>query len=164
MFTWLILYLMAVVNNHSILFYSILYLFQKSTLGSTPFRYIVKILWNVNKWMNECMFLAYVPYFEKNGRRLMRSVRCLCVSPTPITDRHWFSKQLILLITSCYFMVLLVSRLCCWIVEWLMGWKWFGRKHSWAHGGTILVFAWKDWGKLRNTSVRISSVLAEIWT
>jgi hypothetical protein len=31
-----------------------------------------------------------------------------------------------------------------------MNWKGFGRKQSWSNQGTILKFAWSDWGRRRN--------------
>jgi hypothetical protein len=41
-----------------------------------------------------------------------------------------------------------------------MNWKGFWRKQLWPSGDTILVFAWRCWGKLWKTTVRIAGVPA----
>jgi hypothetical protein len=37
------------------------------------------------------------------------------------------------------------------------GYKWFGRKRPWRSQGTMLAFACRDWGKLRETLVKSMS-------
>jgi hypothetical protein len=36
-------------------------------------------------------------------------------------------------------------------------WKGFGRKLGWPNRGTSTAFTWKDWGKLRKTSILITT-------
>jgi hypothetical protein len=47
---------------------------------------------------------------------------------------------------------------------WMINWKGCGWKWSWAHQGTHLAIAWKNWGKPQKTPVRIATVLTEIRT
>jgi hypothetical protein len=48
--------------------------------------------------------------------------------------------------------------------RWMMNWNGLGRNMSWPNWGTILVLLWRDWGKSRRVSSRISGVPSEIWT
>jgi hypothetical protein len=43
-----------------------------------------------------------------------------------------------------------------------MNWNGFGRKRSWSNLDAVLVFAWRDWGTTRKTSVMMVDVPAEV--
>jgi hypothetical protein len=54
---------------------------------------------------------------------------------------------------------------CCRIVGWLMNSELKGNcKESEVIWGTILIFPWSDWGKQRNTSIKIAGTQADILT
>jgi hypothetical protein len=57
-----------------------------------------------------------------------------------------------------------IWTMLCWMVEWLLGWKLFGRRWSWPNWGTTLAFAWRGWGNPWKTLFRISSIPAKIQT
>jgi hypothetical protein len=50
---------------------------------------------------------------------------------------------------------------CDW---WIINWKGLGRKQCFSDRGNIATFAWTDWEKVGNTSVRTAGVLVEIRT
>jgi hypothetical protein len=53
------------------------------------------------------------------------------------------------------------------MIKWLMNNELEGilkRRQSWPNLGTTLSFAWRFWGKLLQTSVRIAGLEASIWT
>jgi hypothetical protein len=49
------------------------------------------------------------------------------------------------------------------MARWLLndGFRW---KRSWLNRGSILAFAWRNWGNPCNISIRIAFILAEVWT
>jgi len=44
----------------------------------------------------------------------------------------------------------------------MMNWKIFGRKGLWPSSGTLLIFAWRDWGKPWSASGWLASSCLEL--
>jgi hypothetical protein len=46
--------------------------------------------------------------------------------------------------------------------DWRMNWRNFGRNLAWNSQDIVQEFVWRDWGKPRNISGRITDALVEI--
>jgi hypothetical protein len=86
--------------------------------------------------------------------------------PAPIA---YDNKIQDLCLCSCVWLILQCFHYPNYSVEeydiwWVTNWKGFARKRSWPNWDIATAFAWKAWGKLINTSVRIAGFPTKIHT